>query len=168
MTTLRLKLLACLILTTASVTLVTQIQAAPPSPGDYIFDIAKKTPKLMTAWKRIVPRQFANVKAYMKDGTTVNWLDSVNEATSSPVDKVLLSGKRFILGQACWPHNCGGNHVVFLIAIDGSEAYGLLSSETLKVPEQYFGDPKGEMSQLLKAKMKDTLDEFDEYFKYYK
>jgi hypothetical protein len=137
------------------------------TPSDYIFDIVKKNPKLLSAWKWIVPKSFSNVKAFYKDGSSSPWIVNL-DGTAAPVDRILLNGKKFILGSMCWPHNCGGNHVVFLIAVDGSESYGLVSSETLKVPEQYFGRPNGELTKLMKTEMKDQLNEYNEYFTTYK
>jgi hypothetical protein len=99
--------------------------------------------------------------------TSRPWIATL-DGTSAPVDRILLNGKQFVLGAMCWPHDCGGNHVVFLIAMDGSEAYGLISSETLKVPEEYWGRPNVEFTKVLREKMKGELLEFDEYFDLYK
>jgi Inhibitor of vertebrate lysozyme (Ivy) len=129
-----------------------------PSPRDYILYIAKQNQKIISAWKWILPKSFSNQR----------WIVNLTEATSTPVDRILLAGKQFVLGEACWPHNCGGNHVIFLIAMDGSGAYGLLSSETLKVPEQYFGRPNGDLTKLLKAKMREHLNDGDAYASYYR
>jgi Inhibitor of vertebrate lysozyme (Ivy) len=141
--------------------------AIDPSNEDYIFEIEKKHPKVLSAWKWTVPKSFQKVTATYKNGSTSPWIANL-DGTSGPVDKMLLHNKQFVLGSMCWPHNCGGNHVAFLIAMDGSAAYGLLSSETLKEPEQYFGRPSDEMTKLLKTEMKNQLMEGDKYFTTYK
>jgi PAN domain/Inhibitor of vertebrate lysozyme (Ivy) len=127
-----------------------------PSDEDYIFDILKKNPRISEAWKWIVPKGYAKL-----------WIYNLSSATSAPVERILMSGKKFILGEACWPHNCGGNHVIFLIAADASEAYGLLSSESLTVSEEYFGSPNKEKVDVLRKRMKGNLHEFDKYYGQY-
>lgn len=123
--------------------------ADSPSKEDYIFDIVQKHPKIHEAWSWIVP------PSYKKQ----NWLKDLTLATSGPFDRVILSGRRFILGWACWPSNCGGNYIVFLIAIDGSEAYGLLSSQGLNIDETLFGVPDKEKTDLMRRVLRDIYSE---------
>ena len=98
--------------------------------GDYIFDILKRRPAMLKSWRWIVPQKYAGQA----------WIKSL-EGTSGPVDRVIVGGKPFVLGSACWPHNCGGNFVAFLIAADGSEAYGMLRSSDLRAQDEAFGSP---------------------------
>lgn len=123
--------------------------ADPPSKEDYIFDVVQKHPKIQEAWSWIVPPSFKKH----------NWLNDLTLATSGPFDRVILSGRRFILGWACWPRNCGGNYIVFLIAIDGSEAYGLLSSQGLNIAETLFGVPDKEKTVLMRRVLNDIYGE---------
>ena len=50
----------------------------------------------------------------------------------------------------CKPHDCGGNEVTFLIAKDGSAAYGLLRSVQLTRSQiTPFGNPNPAARKLL-------------------
>jgi hypothetical protein len=47
-----------------------------------------------------------------------------------------------------------GNRAVFLIAQDGSEAYGMLRSKALKADDVFFGAPSSDFRE----RLKDHLD----------
>ena len=79
---------------------------------------------------------------------------------------MLVDGFRFMLRYSCWPHNCGENNVVFLIADDG-EAYGLLSSRDLNAPEVYFGHPDAAKTALLRQSMKAQMQNGDDDYTIY-
>src|SRR3954470_23315353 len=85
----------------------------------YVTDIKAKSSKIVPKWQSIVPGSFS----------TNAWINSL-DGLSPPVDNLVISYKKFYLGWVCSPADCVGNRVVFLIAQDGSEAYGMLRSKT--------------------------------------
>ncbi len=107
-------------------------------PEEYIFDLWKKYPKIIPAWKGVVPLQFARDK----------WIKSL-DGTTFPIERVVIGGRHFIAGAVCKPHDCGGNTVAFLIALDGSRAYGLLRSDTPKANNRAFGAPGDDALKIL-------------------
>jgi len=48
-----------------------------------------------------------------------------------------------------------GNSVAFLLAKDGDEAFGELSSDTLGAKNRYFGTPDAEVRGLLDKQLKE-------------
>jgi len=109
----------------------------------YLIDIKAKNSRIVTKWQATVPGTFST-------NAWVRFLDGL----SPPVDGVVISYKKFYLGWVCWPQDCVGNHTVFLIAQDGSEAYGMLRSKELKADDVFFGAPSAENRQ----RLKDHLD----------
>src|SRR5215831_10711568 len=109
----------------------------------YLIDIKAKNSRIITKWQSTVPGPFsANA-----------WIRSL-DGLSPPVDSLVISYKKFYLGWVCWREDCVGNQIVFLIAQDGSEAYGMLRSKALKADDVFFGAPSGEIRQ----RLKDHLD----------
>jgi hypothetical protein len=82
--------------------------------------------------------------------------------------RITLDGKRFAFAGICLTNNCRGNFFVFLIAMDGPEFYGLMSSEEMEVPLQYFGHPNNEKKRLLFDRMSNLVREGDKYFDTYR
>jgi Inhibitor of vertebrate lysozyme (Ivy) len=111
---------------------------------DYPPDIATATPAAFAAWRAITPIEYRN-KA---------WIGQLN-GVSTPMERVKLRGKPFYYGSVCIPHDCGGNFVAFLIAVDGAEASGLLASQSLGVRHRWFGAPDSEARALLQKKIGD-------------
>jgi len=109
----------------------------------YLVDIKAKNPKFIAKWQSTVPGPFS----------TNDWIRSL-EGMYPPVDGLVISYKKFYLGWVCWPNDCVGNRTVFLIAQDGSEAYGMLRSKALKADDVFFGTPNVEYRQ----RLKDHLD----------
>ena len=109
----------------------------------YLVDVKAKSSKIIPKWQSIVPGPLS----------TNAWINSL-DGLSPPVDRLVISYKRFVLGWVCWPNDCPGNRVVFLIAEDGSEAYGMLRSKTLKANDVFFGAPSDET----KVRLRDHLD----------
>ena len=109
----------------------------------YLVDIKAKSSKIIAKWQSIIPGPFS----------TNAWVRSL-DGLAPPVDGLVISYKKFYLGWVCWPTDCVGNRVVFLIAQDGSEAYGMLRSKTPKADDLFFGAPSGE----IKERLKDYLD----------
>jgi hypothetical protein len=109
----------------------------------YLLDIKAKNSRIFTKWQSTVPSPFST-------NAWVKFLDGL----SPPVDGLVISYKKFYLGWVCWPHDCVGNRIVFLIAQDGSEAYGMLRSKELNADDVFFGAPSAENRQ----RLKDHLD----------
>ena len=109
----------------------------------YLVDIKAKSSKIIPKWQSTVPDPFS----------TNAWVRSL-DGWSPPVDSLVISYKKFYLGWVCWPHDCVENRTVFLIAQDGSEAYGMLRSKALKADDVFFGAPSGEYRE----RLKDHLD----------
>jgi hypothetical protein len=93
------------------------------------FQLAKKNPKAMQAWRKIVP----------KDLSGVPWINDLNGATL-PMQSVTMRGRPAYMGVVCMPDNCGNNVVVFLIAQDGSAAAGAVGAKALGIEPRAFGD----------------------------
>ena len=109
----------------------------------YLVDIKAKNSRVIAKWQSTVPGSFST-------NTWITLLDGL----SPPVDSLVISYKKFYLGWVCWPHDCVGNRIVFLIAQDGSEAYGMLRSKALKAEDVFFGAPSAENRE----RLRDHLD----------
>lgn len=112
------------------------------SAQTYIFDLLKSDPAILKAWTRVIP----------KDLRPQKWITRF-EGPSTPLDTVRVAGKTFYLGWVCIPHNCGGNGTAFLIAVDGSEAHGAVSSTELGIRLRYLGAPDAEQRELLLSRL---------------
>lgn len=132
-TTLPALAIACAISTNAALAIDTY----------YLLDLKEKNSRIFSKWQSTVPGPFST-------NAWVKFLDGL----SPPVDGLVISYKKFYLGWVCWPHDCVGNRIVFLIAQDGSEAYGMLRSKELKADDVFFGTPSAENRQ----RLKDHLD----------
>jgi hypothetical protein len=122
------------------------IASAPLSAAraqSYPAEIARSNSLAFAAWRGIVPPQFSRQP----------WIASL-AGTASPMERLTIDQKIFYYGKVCIPHDCGGNSTAFLIATDGSEAFGLLVSRTLGVGRSYFGAPHGEARRLLERKIR--------------
>lgn len=106
---------------------------------EYPFDMKTRHPKALAAYKKIVPAKYKKMA----------WIASLN-GTAGPMRWVKDSGKTCLTGSVCWPHNCGGNQVAFLIAEDGSLAVALLRSADLTDGKDVlFGKPTPEQLAIL-------------------
>ena len=106
---------------------------------DYAFDIPKKHPALLSAWRAVTPTKFK----------TVAWVWNFS-GTAGPLEARQIGGKPFLLGWVCKPHDCGDNKMTFLLAKDGSAAYGLVRSPTLG-GATLIGAPPAEILAILKG-----------------
>ena len=100
--------------------IVSLISAWPALAEEYPFDVAKKYPARLRAWQTLVPSDFRREP----------WIFRLDGA-AGPMDTVSVHGRVFLYGSVCKPHDCAGNFVAFLLAKDGGEAFGELSSDTL-------------------------------------
>ena len=137
-----LRLLATLLPTLAIVCAIAT-NAAHALDTYYLLDIKEKNSRVITKWQSTVPGPFST-------NAWIRFLDG----PSPPVDGLVISYKKFYLGWVCWPHDCVGNRIVFLVAQDGSEAYGMLRSKALNADDVFFGAPSGENRE----RLKDHLD----------
>lgn len=131
------------ILCSAFACLLASAQNSPSRAQSYPSDIARSNSLAFAAWRGIVPPEYSQQP----------WIASL-AGTGSPIDRLTLNQKIFYYGKACIPHDCPGNFAAFLIATDGSEAFGLLVSRTLGVGRRYFGAPNGEARVLLERKLR--------------
>jgi len=136
------RLLATLLLTLA-IACAIATNAAFALDTYYLLDIKEKNSRVITKWQSTVPGSFSA-------NAWIRYLDGL----SPPVDGLVISYKKFYLGWVCWPHDCVGNRIVFLVAQDGSEAYGMLRSKELKADDVFFGTPSADYRQ----RLKDHLD----------
>ncbi len=109
----------------------------------YVVDMKARNSKIIPKWQSIIPPAFS----------TNAWINSL-DGLSPPVDNLVIFYKKFYLGWVCSPQDCVGSRVVFLVAQDGSEAYGMLRSKTLKANDVFFGAPSVENM----ARLRDFLD----------
>ena len=113
--------------------------AGAAQAGDYAFDIPRKYPALLSAWRAAAPAKFK---------TTV-WVWNFS-GTAGPLEERRIGGKPFLLGWVCKPHDCGDNKMTFLLAKDGSAAYGLVTSPALG-GATLIGAPPAEALAILKG-----------------
>ena len=110
----------------------------------YPFDLAKKNPKAMQAWRNIVPKELRSI----------GWISEF-KGTAGPVESDTLRGKPAYSGSVCMPHHCGTDYVIYIIARDGSAAAGAVVSEVRNIKPRLFGadDPetRSELEKALKA-----------------
>ena len=132
-----MKLRHCLLWTVVT---LSSALAGAANAQEYIFDATKSNPTLLKAWHKIVP----------KDLRAHDWIFNFG-GVSNPVDIVTVHRKRFYLGWVCQPHDCSGNSTTFLIAVDGSEAQGAVSSVNLGYKMKWLGAPDQEQRQLLQS-----------------
>lgn len=109
----------------------------------YPFEMKKKYPRAFAAYQKMVPARFHKVA----------WIYSL-EATAGPMEIVQCGGKQCLAGWLCQPHNCGGNELAYLVAVDGTNAVGLLRSNNLtKGKDVLFGKPDTAQLELLKKQL---------------
>ncbi|HEY9679921.1 MAG TPA: Ivy family c-type lysozyme inhibitor [Drouetiella sp.] len=126
--------------------LISMFTAASPAvfaAENYPFEIKKANRPALRAYQKIVPPKYM----------AMPWIYTL-EGTSPPMSVTKFNGKDYYYGSVCMPHNCGGNDVVFLIAKDGSSAFGLLRSEDLtKGKEVEFGAHNDAAKKLLEKQL---------------
>ena len=110
---------------------------------EYPGDLRKKHPAAYKAYSKVVPRRYRKV----------TWIYRL-QGTAGPVSQADVGGKTFYLGMVCQPHDCGDNEVAYLIAADGSAAYGLLHSSNYAKPgDVTFGTPDEPARKLLEGQL---------------
>ncbi len=105
----------------------------------YPADVAKKYPKSFAAYQKIVPT------AWRKSA----WVYRL-EGVAEPVRIIDYSGRKFVLGQVCKPHDCADNQLKFLVAVDGTTAFAQANSIDLtQAKDVIVGKPDAEAKKIL-------------------
>jgi hypothetical protein len=131
------------ILPTLAIACAIATNAARAIDTYYLLDIKAKNSRIIAKWQSIIPGSFS----------TNAWIRSL-DGLYPPVNGLVISYKKFYLGWVCLPDDCVGNRTVFLIAQDGSEAYGMLRSKALRADDVFFGAPAADNRE----RLKDHLD----------
>ncbi|MBB2164898.1 hypothetical protein HLH26_10165 [Gluconacetobacter sp. 1b LMG 1731] len=80
-----------------------------------------------------------------------DWV-SRGQATSTPIARLVTSGRSYLLGHLCKPHDCDNNQLDIVFAADGHAAWGLLHTrpnERQPFLQSWLGNPDQEMQALL-------------------
>lgn len=72
---------------------------------------------------------------------------ATGNGVETPVRYVTLSDGRYILGDVCKPHDCGGNTLHILFSSSGNNAWAALYQEGQ--PAKLYGNPDPEKYQVL-------------------
>ena len=138
----RLFLSAALFATTLCTTLCTISLTALPglAAGEvYPVDVSKKYPVSYAAYQKIIPKAWHNAA----------WVYKL-EGTAEPVRTIDFSGRKFVLGHVCKPHDCAANQLTFLVAVDGSAAFAQANSSDLTQSKDVIvGKPDAEAKKIL-------------------
>lgn len=120
---------------------MTSLTALPGLAAGEVYpaDVAKKYPKSFAAYQKIIPAAWRkSAWAYRLEGT------------APPVRTIDYSGRRFVLGNVCKPHDCGANQLTFLVAVDGSAAYAQANSFDLTQGKDVLvGNPDAEAKKIM-------------------
>ena len=128
-------------LTIAAIFATTLITSLPCwAAGEvYPVNVPKKYPKSFAAYQKIIPITWRNAA----------WVYRL-EGTAEPVRIIDYSGRKFVLGHVCKPHDCADNQLTFLVAVDGSAAYALANSFDLtQAKDVIVGKPDAEAMKIL-------------------
>ncbi|MFT8420456.1 MAG: Ivy family c-type lysozyme inhibitor [Gluconacetobacter sp.] len=90
-------------------------------------------------------------RAYVVMQRLPDWV-SRGQATSTPVARLVTSGRSYLLGHLCKPHDCDNNQLDIVFAADGHAAWGLLHTrpnERQPFLQSWLGNPDQEMQALL-------------------
>lgn len=105
----------------------------------YPVDVPKKYSVSYSAYKKILPKSWHNAA----------WVYKL-EGTAEPVRTIDFSGRKFVLGHVCKPHDCADNQLTFLLAVDGSAAYAQANSLDLTHGKDVIvGKPDAEAKKIL-------------------
>lgn len=105
----------------------------------YPADVAKKYPKSFAAYQKIIPIGWRKAA----------WVYRL-EGTAEPVRTIDYSGRKFVLGHVCKPHDCADNQLTFLVAVDGTSAFAQANSTDLtQAKDVVLGKPDAEAKKIL-------------------
>ena len=125
--------------------LIAPLAAVAEEPEHASIDLPTKHPAAFRSWQKLLPDNLRQL----------TWL-SLFHGPESPMETLHKGSQPFFLGHVCKTHDCGNNGASFLIAEDGSEAFGLVrSAEASGGMDLFLGDPDEEVKKIL-------LDSFGE------
>jgi hypothetical protein len=136
-------LLACTLLLPASTRVLAQSRhdwEAARHPQD----VLARFPPPRLAWRAVVPGIYRH-QAWVYD-----------LAGTASAMRFVNSGRPFVSGSVCRPHDCGDHALAYLIAIDGSRAVGAMllpKTEDRVRHELYFGAPSPQERSLLATEL---------------
>jgi hypothetical protein len=126
-------------------TFICPVAPAAEQQEYYPSEVEAKYPAAFRSWQRIVPD---NLRRF-------TWL-SLFHGLGGPRETIYKDKRRGFLGWVCKQHDCGNNQASFLIAEDGSEAYGLVrSAEASGGMDLFLGDPDEGVKELLVKEIED-------------
>lgn len=131
----KIRLIVAVIFAMTSLTALPGLAAGEVYPAD----VAKKYPKSFAAYQKIIPAAWRkSAWAYRLEGT------------APPVRTIDYSGRKFVLGNVCKPHDCGANQLTFLVAVDGTTAFVQANSFDLTQGKDVLvGNPDAEAKKIL-------------------
>ena len=97
-------------------------------------------------------------KAYQAMLAYPQWV-TTGQGTATPVEKVVMDGKTYTVGQMCKPHDCAANQLNVVFSPDGKQAWGLLSVRAENAEEfdqQFLGMPDETIKKLLNKSFADN------------
>lgn len=125
----------------ATTLFTTSLTALPGLAAGEVYpaDVAKKYPKSFAAYQKLIPT------AWRKSA----WVYRL-EGVAEPVRTIDFSGRKFVLGHVCKPHDCGANQLTFLVAVDGSAAFAQANSFDLtQAKDVVLGQPDAAAKKVL-------------------
>ncbi|NNM72760.1 Ivy family c-type lysozyme inhibitor [Enterovirga aerilata] len=97
------------------------------------------------------PQAFAAYQAVLPKGFEADPWIRILDGVSEPVQIVQRSGKAYVIGFSCKPHDCGQNALAFMAALDGSRAVVVVKSdERTEGRVEVYGRSTAEERRLLK------------------
>ena len=115
----------------------------------YSYNLPEEYPLAFATWTSNLPADFHDLV----------WASEL-EGVGSPIRTITLAGRPYLFGSVCEPHNCGNNHVGFLMRPDQSRVAGFVqvtddrSGAASLTP---VGDPSRE-EQMCLMKLKDDYE----------
>jgi hypothetical protein len=97
--------------------LLAPLAAASAQEIETAQTLKSKRPQAFSAFRAVLPDAYRD-EAWAAD------LDG----TSEPLEAKTISGRRYLLGFSCKPHDCTANSLAFLAALDGSRAVVMVQS----------------------------------------
>jgi hypothetical protein len=120
---------------------MTSLTALPGLAAGEVYpaDVAKKYPKSFAAYQKIIPITWRKAP----------WVYRL-EGVAEPVRTIDFSGRKFVLGHVCKPHDCADNQLTFLVAVDGTVAFAKANSFDLtQAKDVVLGKPDAEAKKIL-------------------
>lgn len=131
----KIRLIVAVIFAMTSLTALPGLAAGEVYPAD----VAKKYPKSFAAYQKIIPITWRKAA----------WVYRL-EGVAEPVRTIDFSGRKFVLGHVCKPHDCADNQLTFLVAVDGTVAFAKANCFDLtQAKDVVLGKPDAEAKKIL-------------------